>query len=321
MNDNTDPEARAAMARKERFEKARRRERQIALLEVVVPFLGVVAAMVLLWDHAIDAMGLVLLVVMYTLTLIGIGAGFHRYFSHRSFETTEPVKVLLAIFGSMAAQGPVVYWASIHRIHHARSDKPTDPHSPHYRGSGWRGRLRGLLYSHVGWLFSHKMEEGEGRRHGGDLLLDPTIAAVDRVYLFWVFLGLALPAAVAGLWTSSWAGALSGFLWGGLVRMFLVHHSFWSINSICHLYGTTPFRTRDKSKNNAWVGILAFGDGWHNNHHAFPASPVHGLEWWQFDVNGYFIRTLEFLGLAWDLKLPTKSMLEAQHWSEQQPAS
>lgn len=296
----------------QRFLRARRKERILGLVEVAVPFAGAGAAVLLLWRRGVHPLDLWLLAGMYSLTLIGIGVGFHRYFSHRSFETSLPVKILLAVVGSMAAQGPVHWWGSIHRIHHARSDQAGDPHSPNLHGPGLRGRLKGLVYAQFAWLFLHDLREGDGRRHGMDLALDPTLAAIDRVYLIWVFLGLAIPAAVGGLVTGSWAGAATGLLWGGLVRIFLVHHSFWSINSICHLYGSAPYPSRDSSRNNPWIGLVAFGDGWHNNHHMFPAAAVHGFHWWQVDVNGYVIRLLEAVGLAWEVKRPSRDQIASR---------
>ena len=285
-------------------------ERVVATFEVTVPLAGFVLAVILLWGRGVSGLDLALLLGMYVITMVGIGAGFHRYFTHNSFETSTPIRIALAIAGSMAGQGPVKYWSGLHRIHHSRSDKPGDPHSPHLHGDGWWGRTRGFMYAHVGWIFFHKVESDERARCVFDLLMDPVIHRIDRFYLFWVFLGMAIPAALGGLLTGSWMGALTGLLWGGLVRMFLVNHSEFSINSICHLFGRRPYDVRDRSRNNPWVGILAFGDGWHNNHHKFPTSALHGLKWWEFDLNGRLILMLEAVGLVWNVKRPTKEMME-----------
>lgn len=285
-------------------------ERIIAAVEVVVPLAGVVVAISLLWGRGVSGLDLALLTVMYSVTTIGIGAGFHRYFSHDSFETYGPVRAALAIAGSMAGQGPVKFWVGLHRIHHAKSDQKGDPHSPHLHGEGLAGRLRGFVYAHIGWNFAHDADSKERAWCAMSFRGDRLIRIIDKLYLFWVFLGLALPAAIGGVVTGTWWGAFTGFLWGGLVRMFLVNHTEFSINSICHLYGPRPYQSRDESRNNVWVGLLAFGDGWHNNHHKFPTSAMHGLEWWQFDLNGYLILVLEKLGLAWNVKRPSPQTLE-----------
>jgi len=285
-------------------------EKAIAAVEVIVPLAGVAVAVVLLWGRAVSALDLALLAVMYTITTIGIGAGFHRYFSHDSFETIKPIRAALAIAGCMAGQGPVKYWVGLHRIHHAKSDKPGDPHSPHLHGDDLSGRIRGFLYAHIGWNFQHDVDSAERAWCASSFRGDRLIRVIDRLYLFWLFVGLVLPSAIGGLATGTWTGAATGFLWGGLVRMFLVNHTEFSINSICHLFGSRPFESRDESRNNVWVGLLAFGDGWHNNHHKFPTSALHGLKWWQFDLNGYLILTLQALGLAWNVKRPAEHILE-----------
>jgi stearoyl-CoA desaturase (Delta-9 desaturase) len=288
--------------------RARTLERRIALVVVILPVVGLVAAIVQLWGRAVGPVDLALLAGMYFVTSIGIGIGYHRLVAHGSFQTVGPIRALLAVFGSMAAQGPILYWAAIHRRHHSCSDQPGDPHSPHVgQGAGLGGLLRGFWHAHVGWLFAHEITDWS--RYGIDLLRDRTLFVINRLYFLWVVLGLALPAAVGGALTRSWHGALTGLVWGGLVRIFLVHHVTWGVNSICHIYGTTPFRSRDESRNNAWLALPSFGEAWHNNHHAFPFSAVHGLRWWQVDLNAGMIRGLEALGLAWNVKVPTPKML------------
>lgn len=283
---------------------ATRLERRIALVVVVTPVLGLVAAIALLWGYAVGVRELVLLAVMFSVGTIGIGVGFHRLISHRSFQTSAPMRVLLVILGSFAAQGPVLYWAAIHRRHHQFSDRAGDPHSPNIRGEGFREALRGLWHAHTGWLFVHEITDWG--RWVPDLLRDRAVFKANQGYFWWMFLGLLVPAVAGGLWTLSWTGALLGFLWGGLVRMFLGHHATWSINSITHLWGSRPYQSRDYSRNNFLIALFTFGEGWHNNHHAFPTSARHGLEWWQIDINGLVIRALELLGLVWDVTIPSR---------------
>jgi stearoyl-CoA desaturase (delta-9 desaturase) len=288
--------------------RARRVERRIAMVVVLTPLVGLIAAIVLLWDQAIGVTELTLLAVFYSLSTFGIGIGYHRLVSHRSFQTTGPVRALFAIFGSMAGQGPVLFWAAIHRRHHQYSDLPGDPHSPNLHGSGIGAMLKGFWHAHTGWLFVHEVTDWG--RWIPDLLRDRTLFRINQLYFVWMVLGLALPAAIGGLVSGTWTGALLGLLWGGLVRMFLLHHSTWAINSVTHIWGTRPYRSRDYSRNNALVAVLTYGEGWHNNHHAFPTSAIHGLEWWQVDLSGLVIRALRLCGLAWDVKRPTAAMCQ-----------
>ena len=277
---------------------------------VVIPFLAFVGAIAWLWGWGIAWSSLVMLVVMTVLTTLGITMGYHRYFTHRSFQTVRPVQAVLAVLGSMAAEGPVVKWAAVHRLHHQHADDVRDPHSPHLHGQGLRGLVAGLWHAHVGWLFA--VDAPGLARYVPDLLGDRLVRVVSRLFGVWVILGLILPAAVVGLITMSWMGALQGFIWGGLVRIFLVHHVTWSINSACHLWGATPFRTRDHSRNNPVFGVLGFGEGWHNNHHAFPTSARHGLRWWELDITHLLIRGLALTGLAWKVRLPAPEAIAAK---------
>jgi stearoyl-CoA desaturase (delta-9 desaturase) len=283
-------------------ERARRLARRVALVTVVLPFFGVVGAIILLWGKGVGWLELSLLAVMYAATITGIGVGFHRYVTHRAFQTNNALKTVLVILGSMAAEGPVLFWAATHRRHHSFSDREGDPHSPHLHGDGALNSLRGFWHAHTRWMLSPEMT-GLGY-YTPDLLRDPVIFKLNQLYFVWVLAGLLLPAIVEGLWRRSWAGALYGLLWGGLVRIFMVHHASWSINSICHLYGSRPYQNRDRSSNNFLMALLSFGEGWHNNHHAFPSSAMHGLRWWEIDFSAYIIRTLEKLGLAWNVKRP-----------------
>jgi stearoyl-CoA desaturase (delta-9 desaturase) len=272
------------------------------LATVVLPFLGLIGGMVLLWEHGFNRVQLGIFVLMYFLSGMGITIGYHRLFAHRAFETIRPIRLLLAIAGSMAVQGPLLKWVATHRLHHRHSDQEGDPHSPHLHGRSIAGVLKGFLHAHMGWLFA---TDPPGLTHYvGDLLSDRLLRATSRMFPLWVLAGLAIPTVLGGLLTWSWMGALMGLVWGGFARIFLVHHVTFSINSVCHIWGRRPFRSHDRSCNNALFGVMGFGEGWHNNHHAFPTSARHGLMWWQFDVTWLTIRALERLRLAWRVRLP-----------------
>jgi stearoyl-CoA desaturase (Delta-9 desaturase) len=244
---------------------------------------------------------------MYLLTALGITVGFHRLFTHRSFEAPGAVRFVLAALGSMAVQGPLLKWVAVHRRHHQHSDGPDDPHTPHHHGRGVPGLLRGLWHAHLGWLF--KPDPPGLDRYVKDLRQDTPARVAGALFPLWAALGLLAPAALGGLLTGSWAGALLGLLWGGLARVFLVHHVTWSVNSVCHLWGSRPYKGRDESRNNVVFGVLALGEGWHNNHHAFPTSARHGLRWWQVDVSYWVIRALALVRLARDVRLPARAAL------------
>jgi stearoyl-CoA desaturase (Delta-9 desaturase) len=287
--------------------------RVVNLIAIVVPLCGLVAAPVFLWGWGFHWIDLVLLVSMYVLTAFGITVGFHRLFTHRSFETNIVVKVIFAILGSMALQGPMLKWVAMHRRHHQFSDTTNDPHSPHHHGHGIWGLLRGAWHAHIGWLFDAEPENLMA--YVPDLHKNRTLRITSNLFLLWVMLGLAIPAVLGGLLTWSWRGALTGLIWGGLIRIFLVHHVTWSVNSACHLWGSRPFRSADESRNNAIFGVLAMGEGWHATHHAFPTSARHGLRWWQIDLSYWLIRGLKFVGLAWDVRLPTRESVRERKMS------
>ncbi len=270
---------------------------------VFVPPAGVVIAVVLLWGWGFSWVPLGLLLGMGVLTGLGITVGYHRLFTHRSFETYGWVKFVLAAVGSMAVQGSVLRWVAYHRRHHQHSDTPDDPHTPHHAGRGVLGLVRGFWYAHVGWVFTPDPAGLDG--YVRDLQQSRTVRAADALFPLWVVLGLVIPAALGGVLMGSWAGAALGLVWGGLVRVFAVHHVTWSVNSVCHLWGARPYRGGDQSRNNLLFGVLALGEGWHNNHHAFPTSARHGLRWWQIDISYYVIRLFALTGLAWKVRLPT----------------
>jgi len=282
--------------------------RVATLIVIVVPLLGLVAAPFFLWGWGFSWVDLGLLAGMYLFSALGITVGFHRLFVHRSFETYAWVKFVLALFGSMAAQGSLFKWVAYHRRHHQHSDTPDDPHTPHHHGPGVLGVLRGAWHAHVGWLFQPDPPGLD--EYVKDLRKSRTLRVASALFPLWIALGLAIPGVVGGLVKMSWAGVWTGLVWGGLVRIFLVHHVTWSVNSACHLWGLRPYRSADESRNNAVFGILALGEGWHNTHHAFPTSARHGLRWWQVDVSYYVIRLLAWAGLVWNLRLPSAESRE-----------
>jgi stearoyl-CoA desaturase (Delta-9 desaturase) len=264
---------------------------------VLLPFLAFLAALVLLWNRAVDWTSLAILVGMYLVTASGITIGFHRMLTHRAFQTYKPVEYLLASLGSMAVQGPVIDWVADHRKHHAHTDVEGDPHSPHVgHGSG----LRGLWHAHVGWLFDTN-GQADRRKYAPDLVEDRGMRWLNRNFPWLVALSLLIPFAAGLTLTGTLAGGLTGLLWGGLVRIFFVHHITWSINSVCHFHGTRRFAIDDHSTNVWWLSLASLGEAWHHNHHAFPRSAFHGLRWWELDPSGLIIRGMRRLGLAWNV--------------------
>jgi len=278
----------------------------IMLAAVGLPFIGCIVAIALSWRFGFMGwLYLSMLVGGWLLTGMGITIGFHRLLTHRSFDTYRWVKLVWMTLGALSVEGSPLVWCAVHRRHHELSDQPGDPHSPHLHGTGFWNSLRGLWYGHAGWLFTGYWSSPDKARYVPDLLTDPALVAIDRLYYLWVLVSLALPAVIGGLATWSWRGALLGLIWGGLVRIFITHHITWSINSICHVFGRQEYDTHDDSRNNLVCGLLGLGEGWHNNHHAFPTSARHGLAWWQFDLSWLIIRGMELVGLAWNVRVPT----------------
>jgi stearoyl-CoA desaturase (Delta-9 desaturase) len=276
-------------------------ERVVRTLAFGVPPAALVVAAWLAWGGALRWQDLLVLAITYTLSGLGVTVGFHRLFTHRSFKTTRGVRAVLAVLGSMAVEGPLIEWVATHRKHHRFSDQPGDPHSPHVdHAPGWRGTLRGLGHAHVGWIFRGKDMANPGR-YAKDLLADRDLRFISRTFPLWVAAGLALPFGLGVALTGSVAGGLTGLLWGGAVRVFLLHHATFSINSLCHYFGRRPFATGDQSHNLAWLAPIAFGEAWHNNHHAFPTSARHGLGRRQLDPSAWLISGLERCHLAWDV--------------------
>src|SRR3954447_6255227 len=266
-----------------------------------IPFIALILVGWQLWNKALNWSDLIVFFLMYVLLGFGVTVGFHRHLTHRAFKAKRWVRGTLAILGSAAIEGPVISWVADHRKHHAFADVEGDPHSPHVdHGVGLKGALRGLFHAHVGWLFIHT-HRGNRERYAPDLLKDPLISWIDRTFVLWVTAGLVFPFLLGWLIGGSLHTALTGLLWGGAVRMLVVHHVTYSINSLCHFFGRQAFDTKDESRNLTWLSLLSFGESWHNNHHAFPTSAVHGLRRWQIDPSRYVIRGLEKLGLAWDV--------------------
>jgi stearoyl-CoA desaturase (Delta-9 desaturase) len=276
-------------------------EKRVNLLAVAIPFVATLAAIVLLWNSVVSATDLAILAVMYVLTGFGITVGYHRMLTHRSFQAPKPVEYAFAVLGSMAVQGPVMAWVADHRKHHAHADHEGDPHSPHVgHGDGVGSVMRGLWHAHVGWLLSEQ-GQASARKYAPDLYEDRGMRLINRRFPVLVLLSLAIPALAGWALTGgSLAGAATGLLWGGLVRIFFVHHITWSVNSVCHFLGTRRFETDDHSTNVAWLSVLSFGESWHHNHHAFPRSAAHGLRRWEraLDPSAYVIKAMEMVGLA-----------------------
>jgi stearoyl-CoA desaturase (Delta-9 desaturase) len=279
-----------------------RLQRYANLTTVVLPFLAFLAAVILLWNRAVGATDLAIFAVFYLVSGFGVTLGFHRLLTHRSFQTHKAVEYLLAVLGSLSIQGPVISWVADHRKHHAHTDREGDPHSPHAgHGGGLRGALRGLYYAHIGWLWTSQ-GRAHRRRYARELVEDPGMRAIQRAFPLLIIASFALPAAAGyALSGGTAAGALGGLLWGGLVRVFLLHHVTWSINSVCHFFGRRRFEVDDHSTNVFWLALPSFGEAWHHNHHAFPRSARHGLRWWEVDPSAWVIALMERVGLAWQV--------------------
>jgi stearoyl-CoA desaturase (delta-9 desaturase) len=284
---------------------------QIALYTfVVVPFLALAAVVPAMWGWGLSWTDVALFLVLYSIACLGITVGYHRYFTHGSFKAARALRIALAIAGSVALQGPVVQWVADHRRHHAFSDRAGDPHSPWRYGDDLRALTKGMFHAHVGWLFDKRQTNPQ--RYAPDLLKDAALRRTSRLFVLWAAIGLFLPALIGGLVTMSWSGAWSAFFWAGLVRVALLHHVTWSINSICHTIGSRPFASRDKSTNFWPLAILSAGESWHNLHHADPTCARHGVLRGQLDISARVIWVFEKLRWARDVKWPDPVRLAAK---------
>jgi stearoyl-CoA desaturase (delta-9 desaturase) len=299
-----DPPARATLGG-----ETQSRKEQVALaLFILVPFAALVAAVPVAWGGWLGWTDVAIAVPMYFLTCGGVTVGFHRGFTHRSFKPNRATKIALAVLGSMAIQGPVVRWVADHRKHHKFSDKDGDPHSPWKYGDTVGALWKGLWHAHMGWLFDE--EQTPQHKFAPDLIKDRDIVVVSRLFWLWTLVSLLLPPLVGGLVTMSWQGALTAFFWGSLVRVSLLHHVTWSINSICHTVGERPFLSRDKSGNVWWLAVLSMGESWHNLHHAEPTSARHGVHRGQVDSSARIIWLLEKAGWVSDVRWPDPERVE-----------
>jgi len=284
-----------------------RLQQAIAFLVMAMPILGTATAVYVGIRNGVGRLEIGIFLFMYLVTMGGMTIGLHRYFAHRTFETGPRMRLLLAITGSMSTQGPLLSWVTIHRKHHAFSDRPGDPHSPHVHGNRAFGMLNGLWHAHIGWMFTENSNDWSFSR---DLMGDRTLFWVHRTYLYWVGLSFLLPALLGGVITHSWYGAFLGFVWGGLVRCFVVNQASWCVGSICHYFGSRRFDLDDHSANNYVVALLTMGEGLQNNHHAFPSAARHGMFWWEPDFSGNIIQLLNAVGLVWNTYHPTRDTMD-----------
>ena len=291
-------------------EPSGRLDRFLVGLFVAVPLLAVLAAIPLAWGWGLGWHDIVIAFVFYVVTGMGITMGFHRHFTHSSFKAARPLRVSLAIAGSLAIEGPVLVWVADHRRHHKYSDKEGDPHSPWRFGNDWKALSKGFLYAHMGWMFNPNRTSQQ--KFCPDLLADAPIRWVSKTFPLWVAVSLLAPALIGGLWSMSLAGALTAFFWASLVRICLLHHVTWSINSVCHTFGNEDFDVRDKSRNVAWLAIPSFGESWHNLHHSDPTCARHGALEGQIDISARAIWIAEKLGWAWDVRWPDEQRLSGK---------
>jgi stearoyl-CoA desaturase (delta-9 desaturase) len=291
--------------------KAKARGEQVALFSfVVVPFVALVAAIPLLWNRGISLTDVVISFVTYAITGHGITIGFHRYFTHGAFKAKRPMRIALAIAGTAAIEGPVIRWVADHRRHHAFSDKEGDPHSPWRYGESFRGLCKGMFHAHMGWLFDEEQTSQE--RFAPDLLADKDIVRVHKMFTPIVIASLVLPAVAGGLVTWSWYGAATAFFWGSLVRVCVLHHTTWSINSVCHVVGDKPFKSRDRSGNVWPLALISMGESWHNLHHADPTCARHGVLRFQFDSSARLISLFELFGWVYEVRWPSRERIESK---------
>jgi len=276
-------------------------------LFVTVPFLALFAAVPIAWGWGLTWTDVVLAAIWYAVTCLGVTVGYHRYFTHGSFKARRPLRLALAVVGGMAVQGPILHWVADHRRHHAFSDKEGDPHSPWLFGTSPAALARGFWHAHLGWILDRNLTNQE--RFAPDLLADRDMRVMHRLFGPLTIVTLAMPALLGGLVTWSWAGAVTAFFWAGLVRVTLLHHVTWSVNSVCHMIGERPFAARDKSANFWPLAILSMGESWHNLHHADPTQARHGVQRGQIDISARVIWLFEKAGWAYDARWPDPERL------------
>ncbi|MEU5265642.1 acyl-CoA desaturase [Amycolatopsis sp. NPDC021455] len=277
---------------------------------LLVPFAALLVAVPLVWGWGMTWVDLILAAAFYVFATLGVTVGYHRYFTHGAFKASRPLRVVLAIAGSMAVQGSVIFWVASHRRHHAFADREGDPHSPWLFGTSPSALLRGFWHAHMGWMFGREVTNAD--RFAPDLVADPDLRWVNRYFWLWITVSLALPALLGGLVTWSWWGAVTAFFWAGLVRIAFLHHVSWSVNSVCHLIGERPFASRDKAANFWPLAVLSMGESWHNSHHADPTCARHGVLRGQVDISARLIWAFERLGWATDVRWPRAERLAAK---------
>jgi stearoyl-CoA desaturase (Delta-9 desaturase) len=308
----------------ERLVPLSRLHKIVNLVAVTLPFAGLLAAIALLWNVAIGPLELALMIGFYVISALGVTLGYHRMLTHRAFESSRAFRAIIAILGSMAVEGSVITWVADHRKHHAFTDQEGDPHSPHLAGPGFWGGVKGLWHAHIGWLF-RTVGTSDRDRFAPDLVKDGALQAVDKLFFVWVVLGFAIPFALGWIVGGGLGTALTALLWGGLVRVFLLHHVTWSINSVCHFFGRRRFEVEDESTNVFWLAPFSMGESWHHNHHAFPTSAFHGLKPLErlTDPTGIVIWLLEKVGLIWNVVRisPERQLAKLLPGQERRPGS
>ena len=295
-------------------EGASKAQRITVFFFVLVPLLALVAAVPFAWGWGLTWVDVGIATAFYAVSGLGITVGFHRHFTHGSFKANRPLRIALAVAGSLAIEGSVIKWVADHRRHHKYADHEGDPHSPWRFGDDWRSVAKGLFYAHMAWMFLSE-EKTSPKRFAPDLMKDPDVRRVDKLFIPLVLVSLFAPALIGGLITMSWWGAFTAFFWAGLVRVALLHHVTWSVNSICHTIGEENFEVRDRSRNVWWLAIPSFGESWHNLHHADPTCARHGVLKGQIDISARVIWAFEKLGWATKVRWPNKERLAAKRVS------
>ena len=288
--------------------RSARAKRVVALVRIGIPAIGFGIALYLMFTGRATLLDYTLFVAFYAIQMFGITIGFHRYLAHKAFKTSRFFEGVLMITGSMALEGPLLFWVTTHRRHHRYSDEAGDPHSPNLSGTGMLGKLKGLWYAHIPWMFSD--QESKATVFAPDVLRDRRLLSYNRTYPAWVLASLLLPAILGFTIGGSLAAAFSGFIFGGLARVFLANQAAWCVGSISHMVGSRPFANRDDSANNWPVAVLTFGEGLQNNHHAFPSAYKHAMRWWEPDLSGWLLAVLAKAGIVWDLRMPDRQTID-----------